>query len=226
MSKLLTAILLVFFCSAKLFAAAENKLTPVPLFQSCGIYFEASDMATLCVTKFRMKGSNNWNKVLELTAIPEKQLGSYSVNRGMTENLFYTDKAMFRGIIVNLQENTEYELKIIQGKNAYMTKFKTWNSTLPIAKTVNVKNLKFDRQLIITEKVIKEVNPKQRGWAEYFKIGNSYREVLKLSQYSCEQLRIYWRRHKARKKRRSYKKWSDKYFYQGGLLYVPYLIKG
>ncbi|OGV50238.1 MAG: group II intron reverse transcriptase/maturase [Lentisphaerae bacterium GWF2_44_16] len=73
--------------------------------------------------------------------------------------------------------------------------------------------------------VIKEVNPKLRGWAEYFKIGNSYREALKLSQYSCEQLRIYWRRHKARKNRRSYKKWPDKYFYQGGLLYVPYLIK-
>lgn len=73
--------------------------------------------------------------------------------------------------------------------------------------------------------VIKEVNPKLRGWAEYFKIGNSYREALKLSQYSCEQLRIYWRRHKSRKNTRSYKKWPDKYFYQGGLLYVPYLIK-
>lgn len=73
--------------------------------------------------------------------------------------------------------------------------------------------------------VIKEVNPKLRGWAEYFKIGNSYREALKLSQYSCEQLRIYWRRHKARKNTRSYRKWPDKYFYQGGLLYVPYLIK-
>ncbi|OGV39737.1 MAG: hypothetical protein A2020_08805 [Lentisphaerae bacterium GWF2_45_14] len=73
--------------------------------------------------------------------------------------------------------------------------------------------------------VIKEVNPKLRRWSEYFKIGNSYQEALKLSQYSCEQLRIYWRRHKSSKNTRSYKKWSDKYFYQGGLLYVPYLIK-
>lgn len=73
--------------------------------------------------------------------------------------------------------------------------------------------------------VIKTVNPKLRGWAGYFKIGNSYREALKLSQYACEQLRIYWRRHKGRKDTRSYKRWPDKYFYQGGLLYVPHLIK-
>lgn len=73
--------------------------------------------------------------------------------------------------------------------------------------------------------VIRTVNPKLRGWAEYFKIGNSYREALKLSQYSCEQMRIYWRRHNARKNKRSYEMWPGKYFYQGGLLYVPYLIK-
>jgi len=75
------------------------------------------------------------------------------------------------------------------------------------------------------EEVIKVVNLKLRGWANYFKIGNSYKEALNLSQYSCEQLRIYWRRHKARKNRRSYKKWPDSYFYQGGLFYVPHLIK-
>ncbi|OGV32950.1 MAG: hypothetical protein A2020_12050 [Lentisphaerae bacterium GWF2_45_14] len=73
--------------------------------------------------------------------------------------------------------------------------------------------------------VIKEVNSKLRRWAEYFKIGNSYREALKLSTYTYEQLRIYWRRHKAGKNTKAYKKWTDKYFYQGGLLYVPYLIK-
>ena len=47
--------------------------------------------------------------------------------------------------------------------------------------------------------VIKTVNRKLSGWAQYFKVGNSYDAALKLSNFACLQLRIFWRRRKQRK---------------------------
>jgi hypothetical protein len=148
MKKLSMALIGIFWFWG-IFAAEENKIEAVPLFQSCGIYFEASDMSTPCVTEFREKGNDKWNKAIELMAIPGKTIGTY------------TDKAMFRGCIVNLRENTEYELRITQGENTYTAEFRTWNSNPPVVKTVNVKDLKFENELIITEKGTKD------GWIKY-----------------------------------------------------------
>jgi len=153
-------LLIGIFCMSGIIMAGDNKLTAVPLFQSCGIYFEAADTQTPCVTEFREKGSDKWNKAFELVPIPEKELGEYLGNR-TTGKTIYTDKAMFRGCIVNLKENTEYELKINQGKNTFTANFKTWTSVLPVAKTINVKDLKFDNELLITEKGTKD------GWIKY-----------------------------------------------------------
>jgi group II intron reverse transcriptase/maturase len=73
------------------------------------------------------------------------------------------------------------------------------------------------------EEVIKDVNRKLRGWANYFKIGNSYIASRALTEYTCAQLRIFWRRRKQRKHTRG-RKWPDSFFYDKGLCYVPSLI--
>ena len=73
--------------------------------------------------------------------------------------------------------------------------------------------------------VISVVNRKLRGWAEYFKIGNSYEPALEITEFACEQLRIFWRRHKNRKNTQCTQIWQNKIFYERGLLYVPYLLK-
>lgn len=73
--------------------------------------------------------------------------------------------------------------------------------------------------------VIKSVNRKLSGWAQYFKIGNSYESALKLSSFTCLQLRIFWRRRKQRKDINGYQKWSNEYFYNKGLHYVPKLLR-
>jgi RNA-directed DNA polymerase len=73
------------------------------------------------------------------------------------------------------------------------------------------------------EEVVKDVNRKLRGWANYFRIGNSYIASRALTGYTCEQLRIFWRRRKQRKHKRG-TKWPDSFFYDKGLCYVPSLI--
>jgi hypothetical protein len=130
--------------------AGDNKITAVPLFQSCGIYFEAADMSVTPVTEFKEKGSQKWLRALELAAIPEKTVEDSDVSKA--EARPYTDKAMFRGSIVSLKEDTVYELRIRQADKSFSAEFKTWSSNVPVKKTVNVKNLKFDRELVITEK--------------------------------------------------------------------------
>lgn len=150
------SMIIAFFALSSILESAENKIETVPLFQSCGVYFKASDTSTPCITEFREKGTERWNKALELTAIPEKTIPDNEYR-----NPQYIDKAMFRGAIVNLKENTSYELKITQGKNTYTSEFKTWNPNPPVAKTVNMRNLKLDKELIITEKGTKD------GWIKY-----------------------------------------------------------
>ena len=72
--------------------------------------------------------------------------------------------------------------------------------------------------------IITMLNRKLSGWANYFKIGNSYKQALRLADYVCEQLRLYWRRCKHRKDIRGSVKWRNSYFYDKGLHYVPNLL--
>ncbi len=73
---------------------------------------------------------------------------------------------------------------------------------------------------------IKMVNLKLRGWAQYYRIGNSYKAAEKLSGYACRQLRLYWRRCKHRKDVQGTRKWRNSFFYEKGLFYAPSLLRG
>jgi hypothetical protein len=72
--------------------------------------------------------------------------------------------------------------------------------------------------------IIAVLNRKLSDWANYFKIGNSYKQALRLSCYVCSQLRLYWRRCKHRKDINGYSKWKNSYFYGKGLHYAPSLL--
>jgi len=72
--------------------------------------------------------------------------------------------------------------------------------------------------------VIKVVNRTLRGWANYFRIGNSSQAGYELARYTCEQLRLWWRRHKNRKRIRGTRRWPNSFYYDRGLLYVPALL--
>ena len=73
--------------------------------------------------------------------------------------------------------------------------------------------------------VVKKLNSKLRGWAQYYKIGNSYKVAENIAGYVCMQLRLYWRRCKHRKDIRGTRKWRNSFFYQYNLLYLPTLIR-
>jgi group II intron reverse transcriptase/maturase len=73
--------------------------------------------------------------------------------------------------------------------------------------------------------VIGRINPKLRGWANYFKIGNSYGAGWKLHRYVCDQLRLFWRRRKQLKRINGCRKWKNAYYNENGLLYIPELLR-
>lgn len=84
-----------------------------------------------------------------------------------------------------------------------------------------VKGIKLGTDL---REVIQIINRKIEGWVNYFKIGNSYKQALEISNYACEQLRIYWRRKKHKKRIRGTNKWKNSYFYEKELYYAPNLL--
>ncbi len=93
------------------------------------------------------------------------------------------------------------------------------NMRLKIKEALKSEKLGTDLRLVIAM-----LNRKLSGWANYFKIGNSYKQALRLADYVCEQLRLYWRRCKHRKDIRGSVKWKNSYFYDKGLHYVPNLL--
>jgi group II intron reverse transcriptase/maturase len=63
-----------------------------------------------------------------------------------------------------------------------------------------------------------------RGWANYFRLGNSSQAGRSLSHYACSQLRLWLRRKKHCKESQQTRRWPDGFFYDRGLHYVPTLL--
>jgi len=112
----------------------------VPLFNSCSYYFVTPKKQA--VNAFFRKQGRDWQKVLTPVWINEEQ--------------------MYRGSIVGLDENTNYEFKILSGAKVLGTKsFKTWSPKVPIAKTIVLNDKNFKGYLKIQTKA----SPK--GWIKY-----------------------------------------------------------
>jgi hypothetical protein len=123
----------------------NEKLIAVPTFEACSLYFRTQDGSSPYKTVFRKKGSDKWNKAFDL--------------------VYQEIDGALRGSIVNLKEDTEYEAKLTRVKDGkteeFTTEFKTWSSNVPIAKTINVKDLPFDGHLKISDQGTKD------GWIKY-----------------------------------------------------------
>jgi len=70
---------------------------------------------------------------------------------------------------------------------------------------------------------IEKLNSKVRGWANYFKISYCQKALLEISNWCCQQLRLFWRRRKQCKRISGTSVWPNAYFYGKGLIYAPNL---
>ena len=92
-------------------------------FCSCGYYWtpEKGDPAPAVLSvEFRKSGDPDWRRGVDAFRSP--------------------DDGMYRGSVVDLAENTPYELRLRtpEGRNVANGTFRTWSSTVPIARTVNI----------------------------------------------------------------------------------------
>ncbi|MBT4820524.1 MAG: right-handed parallel beta-helix repeat-containing protein [Lentisphaerae bacterium] len=103
----------------------------VPLFQSCSYYFKSAKREALSV-QFRKEGGK-WQRAFQPPFIKED--------------------AMYRGSIVDLKEDTAYELWIVGEADTTLAQesFRTWSSTVPVAKTIVLDETNFDGHLTIGE---------------------------------------------------------------------------
>ncbi len=112
----------------------------VPLFNTCGYYFVTSEKKAIKAF-YRRKGGE-WQKILTPVWISEEQL--------------------YRGSIVGLDENSDYEFKIMNGNKVLGKKmFKTWNPQVPIAQTIVLDEKNFKGYL----KINRSGSP--TGWIKY-----------------------------------------------------------
>lgn len=113
----------------------------VPHFNTCSVYF-TSPLVDSLQMRYRVRGGP-W-----LAAYPPS---------------FFPDEQMYRGSIVNLMEDTEYQLELIDkdGKTLAEGDFTTWKSDVPVAKTIVLDENSFDGRLVIRESGSPE------GWIRY-----------------------------------------------------------
>jgi len=113
----------------------------VPLFNACSFYLPGPRPDALSVT-YREKGGD-W-----LEALPPP---------------YMAEDDMFRGSIVDLEEDTSYEIRITgdHGQIVAQEEFRTWRSDIPIAKTIVLDGTAFPGQLTISD------GGSPHGWIKY-----------------------------------------------------------
>jgi hypothetical protein len=113
----------------------------VPLFNACSFYLPAPKPIPLTVT-YRKKGTD-WLPTLQPP--------------------YMAEDGMFRGSIVDLKENTIYEIRITAGNGEILAQqeFRTWRSDVPIAKTIVLDEATFPGRLKIRDEGASD------GWIKY-----------------------------------------------------------
>lgn len=134
---------------------AAGELELMPLFASCGYYYE-SEVQDKIDVYFRQPGKE-WRKGFPPVRIEGK----------------------YRGSIVNLQESCDYELKLsgAAGETLAAGKFRTWDSQVPVAKTIVLDANNFKGNIKISD------HGKPDGWIRYtaapgFVLTNDHRRTL------------------------------------------------
>ncbi len=113
----------------------------VPLFNACSVYFTSPELDALHM-RYRRKGGD-WQRAFQPA--------------------YFAEDNMYRGSIVNLEEDTSYELELTEGDGEVLdrTDFTTWSSHVPIARTVVLDEDNFDGHLTIDE------SGSPDGWIRY-----------------------------------------------------------
>jgi len=114
----------------------------VPLFRSCSYYFASPPRDGLAV-EFRQGGATDWRK-----AFPP---------------VYVREDGMYRGSVVRLDEDTAYELRVVDGGGVALAQgeFRTWASAVPVAETIVLDEASFTGSLRITRSGTAE------GWVRY-----------------------------------------------------------
>ncbi len=135
--------LCIFIFLAAVTQACSAQIETFPAFESCSIYLKIENPDSKWSSAFKEKKNEAWNRAYPPVIDKEKKEVRFS--------------------IVNLKENTEYELKL-ENKNTgeiKKTEFKTLTLNVPIAKTVLLDEHSLKNGLVIKEKGTPE------GWIRY-----------------------------------------------------------
>jgi len=135
-----------------------------PLYENCGISVIGEPETQSLTMRFREKGSAEWKEALPPVKLPRQ------IREATNSNFFGKDlKALpvreneWRGSIVLLKENTQYELEVqlSPGGKILKQEFTTRNSRVKIAKTVYLDEMPKDTPLILEAKGTPD------GWIRY-----------------------------------------------------------
>ena len=120
-----------------------DELETRPTFNSCSYYWNLPDDINggqQIGVQFRAQGQAAWQ-------------------RAMAPFWFEKDR-QFRGSIVDLHENTTYKMQVLDAQNKPILQrtFTTWNSDVPIAKTIDIRSRLHDGNIVIQDQ------GKPKGW--------------------------------------------------------------
>lgn len=130
-SRLKAALILLFTATISIAGNIETH----PTFESCSFYWSpVTKTQEAAILDFRAKGEKDWHEALT----PR----------------YFKEESMFRGSIVNLKENTSYEIRISDknGKVLASSEFTTWKTNLPIGPEINILDRVTKNGILITDK--------------------------------------------------------------------------
>ena len=125
--------------------ASTSRIKVKPTFESCSVYLPSDEKGAECTLFYKKKGESIWHK-----GFPP---------------VYNEENKEFRGSLVWLEENTDYEVKAVlknKGKTKeYIALFTTWNANPPIAQTIGISRFKESDS---PGYAIKGIQGKEDGW--------------------------------------------------------------
>ncbi|MEW6236595.1 MAG: right-handed parallel beta-helix repeat-containing protein [Candidatus Omnitrophota bacterium] len=107
-------LLVIVFCLIPYTAAADDNPYAVPTYECIGVYYQSPDRGE-CRIRYRRGGKDSWRESLGL--VYDKRDGEY------------------RGSLVGLTPDAEYEIELISGNERPSLKCRTKNNHIPIGQT-------------------------------------------------------------------------------------------